>query len=74
MSQYDNRNRFVLFKNDDKKEDKDPDYSGTFTDEDNQEYFIDGWIGESKTSGKKMLSGRVKKKGGGSGKPQRHDL
>lgn len=61
---YDNRNSFVLFKNDRKEEDKHPDYTGTFTDDQGREYFCDAWIKDGK-GGKKFMSGRVKLKTGG---------
>ena len=42
MTDYDNTNRFVLFKNEKKRDDKDPDRTGTLN-VDGVEYFIDGW-------------------------------
>lgn len=47
MPEYDNKNSGVLFKNTRKTEDKHPDYAGTYTDGDGNEYFLDAWIRES---------------------------
>jgi uncharacterized protein (DUF736 family) len=59
MSQYDNTNRGVLFRNEKKKSEKHPDYSGQ-VDVEGVEWELAGWIKESK-SGKKFLSLMVKK-------------
>lgn len=61
MTDFDNRNRFTLFKNDKKTEDRHADYTGTFTDADNNEFYLNGWIKTSK-SGTKFISGTVKPK------------
>lgn len=59
--QYDNRNRWAVWKNaTPKKDDRDADYSGTLN-VDGEEFFIDGWLGETR-DGKKMMSGRIKPK------------
>ena len=59
--QYDNTNRWTVWKNETpKKDDRDPDYSGTLNVE-GKEYFIDGWVSETR-DGKKMMSGRHKPK------------
>ena len=58
--QYDNKNRFVLFKNDRKTEDRHPDYTGTFWDESNNEFFCDAWI--KKGAKGSFMSGRIKPK------------
>ena len=60
MPEYDNKNTFVLFKNDRKTETKHPDYTGSFTDEHGREYFADAWIKEGAKG--KFMSGRVKLK------------
>ena len=63
MPEYDNRNRFALFRNNKKREGKrDPDFSGTFHDADGREYYIDAWSTEPKNGGEKFLSGSVKLK------------
>ena len=58
--QFDNRNRFVLFKNDRKTEERHPDYTGSFVDESGAEYFCDAWI--KKSAKGSFMSGRVKPK------------
>ena len=62
MAEYDNKLRFVLFRNKDKRNDKDADFNGTFTDEDGREYFMDAWSQTPKNGGDKFLSGKVKLK------------
>lgn len=57
---YDETNRGVLFKNEDKKSDKHPDYSGRLN-VDGVEYFFDGWRKTSE-SGRQFLSVSVKRK------------
>jgi hypothetical protein len=59
--QYDNTNRGVLFKNDDKKDDRDADYRGNIN-VGGVEYWLDAWINTAKTSGKKFMALRVKPK------------
>lgn len=64
MPDYDNRNRFALFRNTRKREGKnDPDFSGTFHDVDGRAYFMDAWSTEPKNGGDKFLSGSIKLKG-----------
>lgn len=53
--QYDNEKTGVLFKNDRKNSEKQPDYNGNCTIE-GVEYDIAGWIKEGKQSGKKFIS------------------
>lgn len=61
MSQYDNTNRGVLFKNEgDKKRERGPDYSGSLN-VDGVEFFLDAWIKEAQ-SGRKFMSLSVKLK------------
>lgn len=62
MSDYDNSNTGVLFKNDRKTEDKHPDYTGSFYDDKGGEYFCDAWIKKSSKTGGTFLSFRVKPK------------
>lgn len=61
MTQYDNKNRAVLFKNKDKRDDKDPDYRGNLN-VDGKEFWLDFWLQTAKASGEKFMSGRVKPK------------
>ena len=63
MPQYDNRNRFTLFRNTKKREGKqDADFNGTFTDESGREYWINAWSQTPKNGGDKFLSGSIKLK------------
>jgi len=62
MTEYENKNTGVLFKNDRKTEPKHPDYSGTFYDANGDEHFFDGWIKKSAKSGGTFLSCRTKPK------------
>lgn len=63
MADYDNRNRFTLFRNNRKRDGKkDPDFNGTFTDDNNVEYWISAWSTAPKNGGEKFLSGLVKRK------------
>lgn len=72
MADYDNRNRFTLFRNNRKREGKkDPDFNGTFTDSNNVEYWINAWSTEPKGGGEKFLSGSIKPKDPGSGASQK---
>ena len=65
MAEYDNRNRFTLFRNNKKREGKnDPDFRGTFTDENGREFWMDAWATTPKNGGDKFLSGPVKLKEG----------
>jgi hypothetical protein len=63
MPEYDNKNRFTLFKNTKKREGKqDADFNGTFTDEHGREYWINAWATTPKNGGDKFLSGSVRLK------------
>lgn len=63
MAEYDNRNRFTLFRNTKKRDGKqDADFNGTFTDENGVEYWINAWATQPKNGGEKFLSGSVKRK------------
>lgn len=59
--QFDNTNRGVLFKNDDKSEPRDPDYRGNVN-INGAEFWLDAWINTAKQSGKKYMSLRAKPK------------
>jgi len=59
MTQYDETNRFALFKNDRKEKDTHPDMTGTIN-VDGVEYYLNAW---TKTGSKgKFLSGSIKLK------------
>jgi uncharacterized protein (DUF736 family) len=60
MAQYDNTNRAALFKNENKKSENHPDYSGTLNFE-GIECFLDAWI-KTAESGRKFMSLSVKPK------------
>lgn len=47
MTEYDNRNRGVLFKNDRKTSDKHPDYKGT-ANMDGRDYYVSAWVRDGK--------------------------
>jgi uncharacterized protein (DUF736 family) len=69
VTDYDNTNKGVLFKNDRKENDKHPDYKGSIN-IDGAEFWLDAWINEARTSGKKFMSLRIKPKlPGGQTKP-----
>ena len=60
--EYDNRGRAVLFKNDRKEGERDPDYRGTLTLLDGTECWLDAWLQKSKKDGKTFMSLRYKPK------------
>lgn len=60
MSEYDNTNRGVLFRNTRKEKETHPDHNGTI-DVEGVEYWLSAWIKESK-EGKKFFSLSIKKK------------
>lgn len=60
MTDFDRTNTGALFKNDEKQNDRSPDYSGNMN-VDGVEFFFDAWIKTAKT-GRKFLSCRVKPK------------
>lgn len=59
MTQYDNTNRFALFKNNNKRDDRDADYTGSVNIE-GREFWLNGWIKEGAKG--KFFSGTVKPK------------
>jgi uncharacterized protein (DUF736 family) len=59
--QYDNTNRGALFKNDDKRDDRDPDYRGNIN-IDGKEFWLDAWLNTAKKSGKKFMALKAKPK------------
>lgn len=48
MPEYDNKNTGVLFKNKKKETDKHPDYTGTYTNGDGEEFWLSAWIKKTK--------------------------
>jgi hypothetical protein len=58
--QYNNENRFALFREENRKSDKHPEFSGTLN-IDGTDYWINAWVQVSK-SGKKFFSGTVRPK------------
>lgn len=68
MPEYDKKNTGVLFKNDRKSQDKHPDYSGSYTDGDGREFFLDAWIREGSKG--KFMSLRTKLKQKSQSKPE----
>jgi len=46
--EYDNTNRGVLFKNDRKEKETHPDYKGSYTDGDGQEFWLSAWLKKDK--------------------------
>ena len=53
MTEYDDSNRGVLFRNDRKESDRHPDYKGSIN-VDGVEYWLSAWLKESKTGTKFM--------------------
>ncbi len=54
--EYDNSNRGVLFVNDQKEKPTHPDYKGSFTDGEGNEFWLSAWKKTSKDGTKKFLS------------------
>jgi len=63
MSNYDNTNQGVLFRNDDKQKDTHPDYRGSVN-VDGTEFWLSAWIKTSQRDGSKFMSLSVRKKDG----------
>jgi hypothetical protein len=59
--EYDNTNRGVLYRNENKQQENHPEYTGSLN-VGGKEYWISGWVKESKKDGKKFFSLSVKKK------------
>jgi hypothetical protein len=59
--EYDNTNRGTLYRNENKQEEKHPDYSGSIN-VGGKDYWLSGWVKESKKDGKKFFSLSVKQK------------
>jgi len=60
MTQYDNRNGFVLFKNDKEGNEARPDYTGLLTDETGKEWRIAAWIKDGQKG--KFMAGKISEK------------
>jgi hypothetical protein len=69
MSDYDNRGRGALFRNNDKTEDKHPDYRGNITTDDGTEFWLSAWLKVSK-NGMKYMSLSVKPKNADTAQPK----
>jgi uncharacterized protein (DUF736 family) len=61
VTQYDNTNRGVLFKNDDKQSDNHPDYKGQIN-VNGVDLWLSAWIKTPKAGGQKFMSLSVKPK------------
>jgi hypothetical protein len=59
--EYSNENRGTLYRNENKKEDNHPEYSGSLN-VNGKDYWLSGWVKESKKDGKKFFSLSVKPK------------
>ena len=61
MPEYDNTNRGTLFRNDERKRDRSPEYSGSIN-VGGVEYWLNGWVQEAKTTGRRFFSLTVRPK------------
>ncbi len=61
MPEYDNTNSGALFRNDDRKSDRHPEYTGSINVA-GTEYWLSAWVREAKGSGKKFFSLSVRAK------------
>jgi uncharacterized protein (DUF736 family) len=59
--EYDNTNRGTLYRNENKQEEKHPDYSGSIN-VNGSDFWLSGWVKESKKDGKKFFSLSIKPK------------
>lgn len=59
--EYSNENRGTLYRNENKKEENHPDYSGSLN-VGGKDYWLSGWVKESKKDGKKFFSLSIKQK------------
>ncbi len=59
--EYDNTNSGALYRNENKQEEKHPDYSGSIN-VGGKDYWLSGWVKESKKDGKKFFSLSIKQK------------
>jgi hypothetical protein len=61
MTQYDNTNRWILSRNDRRRNDKDAEFTGTINVE-GVEYWLNAWVQEKKDGSGKFFSGSIKRK------------
>lgn len=61
MTEFDNTDRGVLYRNENKSSDNHPDYSGSVNVA-GADYWLSGWLKESKKDGKKFFSLSVRPK------------
>ena len=52
-------NNFSLFKNENKKKENQPDYTGTMTDASGKKFNIAAWVNTAKSTGLKYLGGEI---------------
>ncbi len=64
MTGYDNNMTGVLFRNEKKEKDSQPDYRGS-VEIHGEKYKLAGWIRVKKSDGKKFLSLKIEEEGGG---------
>ena len=69
---FDNTNRGILSKNQNKTADNHPEYSGSLN-VDGTDYWLSAWIKESSKDGKKFFSLSIKPKDGAKVKPKQVD-
>ena len=68
MTEFDNTNRGVLYRNENKTSENHPDYSGSVN-VSGTDYWLSGWLKESKKDGKKFFSLSVRPKNDAASKP-----
>ena len=66
--EYDNKDRGVLYRNENKTSENHPDYSGSVN-VSGTDYWLSGWLKESKKDNKKFFSLSVRPKGDAAPKP-----
>jgi hypothetical protein len=67
-TEFDNTDRGVLYRNENKTSENHPDYSGSVN-VSGTDYWLSGWLKESKKDGKKFFSLSVRPKGDATPKP-----
>ena len=68
MTEYDNTDRGVLYRNENKTSENHPDYSGSVN-VSGTDFWLSGWLKESKKDGKKFFSLSVRPKTDAASKP-----
>jgi hypothetical protein len=61
MAEYDNTNRWVLSRNEKRRNDKDAEFTGEIN-INGVDYWLNGWVKERKKDGSKFFSGTTKPK------------